>query len=63
MKIRRMNDPNWTVPLEELEPSIKLALNIQWRDFIEQLDNAGAVSFDPADTAERHFLEDCWWVA
>lgn len=63
MKFRRMSDPYWSVPLEELAPSLKLMLNLQWREFIAQIDCNGALSFDPEEDAQRDFLDACWEAA
>jgi len=43
MKLRRLNEPYWIVPLEEVQRDMRRMLRVQWREFIHLLDEADEV--------------------
>ncbi|HEY9791753.1 MAG TPA: hypothetical protein V6D22_15220 [Candidatus Obscuribacterales bacterium] len=60
MKSRRLNEPHWSVPLEELAPDLKRMLNIQWREFMHHMQDPQAMITAPAVDYKREYLEACW---
>jgi hypothetical protein len=49
MRVLRFKDnqPEWDIPLAELEPAIKKALRLQWREFIHEMEDAEAIDIEP----------------
>jgi hypothetical protein len=39
MRLRRLTEPYWVIPLEELSQDMRSILRIQWREFIHEIED------------------------
>jgi hypothetical protein len=59
MKFRRLIDPYWFVPLEEMPLDMRRMLGIRWREFIHELEDAQREAYDTTNVQSIIFLEVC----